>query len=333
MNDIKDEINKDKKKVRSPLVIVIAILLSGLFGGLGWYLGTRMTDIVENNDKNEIKEQVDKEDREETEVGAPEDEVTSEDEETGEGEEEKEFIPDETSVSTSVEEFEIALYDSKTILKSNYEITKRKVLNNDEEEVYVYALYREVYMNEKVVADKHMLGVYDTLKEAEDGIDSFAIKDYKTIKDSKNDDSYLIIEVDMNNPIYNNYLTYWNSNYALTYILNGNGEILTEIKSVYAGTGVMGVYVTEEEVKDRYYIIAEDDDVMFDHLDKDHKYVLYPNNRLIDLYDKHLYYFTYQDGEECSSNEHKLVIENGKVVDTKVRTFDFKFVSAAGQTC
>ena len=120
----------------------------------------------------------------------------------------------------------------------------------------------------------------------------------------------------------------------MTYILNGNGEILTEIKSVYAGTGVIGVYVTEQEAKDRYYVIASDeDDVMFDHLDKSHKYVLYPKNRIIDLYDKHLYYFTYQDGEDCSSSEHKIVIENGKLIDTKVRTFDESLVSSAGQTC
>ena len=335
MNDIKDEINKDKKKVRSPLVIVIAILLSGLFGVLGWYLGTRMVDIVENNDKNEIKEQVDKEDKEETEIGVPEDEITDDEEESEvEDEEKEEFIPDEVSVSTITEEFKMNGYKDGTVLNSNYEITKRKVLNNDEEEVYVYALYREVYMNEKIVAEKHMLNVYEDFNKAKDAIDTYSIKDYKTIKDSKNDDSYLIIEVDMNNPIYNNYLTYWNSNYALTYILNGNGEILTEIKSVYAGTGVIGVYVTEQEAKDRYYVIASDeDDVMFDHLDKSHKYVLYPKNRIIDLYDKHLYYFTYQDGEDCSSSEHKIVIENGKLIDTKVRTFDESLVSSAGQTC
>lgn len=338
MNDIKDEINKDKKKVRSSLVIVIAILLSGLFGVGGWYLGTKYADKEDtkvNENKNDENESIETEDnKEETEVGAPEDEVTSEDEETGEDEEEKEFIPDETSVSTSVEEFEIALYDSKTILKSNYEITKRKVLDPEEKEIYVYALYRKVSFNDKVVADKHMLGVYDTLKEAEDDVDSYSIKDYKTIKDSKTNDVYLVVDIEQNDRIYNNLITYYDSASTFAYIIDEQGKALTKIRSKYAGTGVIGVYVTEQEAKDRYYVIASDeDDIMFDHLDKSHKYVLYPNNRMIDLYDKHLYYFTYLDGEDCSSSEHKIVIENGKLIDTKVRTFDESLVSAAGQTC
>ena len=131
--------DKDKKvKVKPIVVIIVSILLCGIFGVGGWYLGTKFADkedtkVKENkNDENESTETEDN--KEETEVGSPEDEVTGEDEETDEGEEERVFIPDETSVSTSVEEFEIALYDSKTILKSNYEITKRKVLDQEEKE-------------------------------------------------------------------------------------------------------------------------------------------------------------------------------------------------------
>lgn len=331
------DVKSNKKKIKPIIVVIISMLLCALFGVGGWFLGTKFADkednidiVVDENkedkDKNEVEDNT-KEEADDIEQDTVDDEkVDSEDDKA-------EFVPDETSVSTSIEEFEIALYDSKTILKSDYEITKRKVLADEEKEIYVYALYRKVSLNDKVVAEKHMLGIYDSLNEAKEDIDTFSIKEYKTIKDSKNDDTYLVIQVYMDNPIHDNYITYWNSNYELTYILNSKGEELAEIKSKYAGTTIIGVYVTEEDIKDRYYIIAEEDDVMFDSLSKDHKYVLYPQNRIIDLHDKYLYYFTYQDGSDCSSTEHKIVIENGKLIDSVVKVFDFNLVSGAGATC
>lgn len=331
--EVKDIKNKKNTKI---IIVIICILIALVFGIGGWLLGIKFAD-KEDENNTEVKENINdnKDDKEEETVNDTENEtvdtdVTIQDEED---DEKIEFIPDEKVVSTVVEEFNIMANGSSTILKSNYEITKRKVLNEEEKEIYVYALYREVYFANKKIADKHMLGVYETLKEAEDNVNSNAIKDYKTIKDSKTNDLYLLVDIGKNDRIYDNLLTYWDFTSAFTYILNFKGDVLGKVKTKYAGTGVIGVFVTKDDIDGRYYIVSEDEEDRPDGVSKDHKYILYPNNRIVDLHDNYLYYFSYQDGDDCSSSEHKIVIENGKLIDTKVKTFDDSVVDAAGQTC
>ena len=331
--EVKDIKNKKNTKI---IIVIICILIALVFGIGGWFLGTKFAD-KEDKNNTEVKENIndDKDNKEEETVNDTEDETVDTDEaiQDDEDDEEIEFIPDEKVVSTVAEEFNVMANGSSTILKSNYEITKRKVLNEEEKEIYVYALYREVYFVNKKIADKHMLGVYETLEEARDDVDSNAIKDYKTMKDSKTNELYLLVNIGKDDRIYDNSLTYWDSSSAFTYILNFKGDVLGKIKTKYAGTGVMGVYVTKEDTTGRYYIISDDVENIPDDIPKDHKYVLYPDNRILDLHENYLYYFSYQDGDDCSSSEHKVIIENGKIIDTKVKTFDDSIVDSAGQTC
>jgi hypothetical protein len=336
------ETKSKKNKKKAIIVIIVLVIVCCLFGVGGWLLGTKFADNktkddtkVEENNKVNQNIEIDENDENNDANIETNDELENDEDlnDNVEEEEEIEFVPEETSVSNVIETFEMKFNKDSNVLKSDFEITKRKVLDQDDNEVYVHALYRKVYFNDKLLVDKHMIGVYDTLDEAKEDIETHSIKDYKAIKDSKNDEVYLLIDIYENDCIYNNSLSYWNSDSSITYIIDKNSNVLKKITTKYAGTGVLGVYVTEEEAKDRYFVLANDDDVMFDNLDKTHKYVLYPDNRIIDLYDKYLYYFTYQDGEECDSSERKIVIENGKVIDTKVRSFDFSTVSSAGQTC
>ena len=269
-------------------LVAFYTVIALVFGIGGWFLGTKFAD-KEDENNTEVKENIndDKDNKEEETVNDTEDETVDTDEAIQDDEDdgEIEFIPDEKVVSTVAEEFNVMANGSSTILKSNCEITKRKVLNEEEKEIYVYALYREVYFVNKKIADKHMLGVYETLEEARDDVDSNAIKDYKTMKDSKTNELYLLVNIGKDDRIYDNSLTYWDSSSAFTYILNFKGDVLGKIKTKYTGTGVMGVYVTKEDTTGRYYIISDDVENIPEDIPKDHKYVLYPDNRILDLHD------------------------------------------------
>ncbi len=348
MNETKEEIlesksaevtdvKSDKKKVKAIIVVIVAILLCVLFGVGGWFLGTKFADKEANNnvvvdenkedkDKNEVEDNT-KEEADDTEQDTVDDEkVDSEDDKA-------EFVPDETDMSGRIDELDMKFGSVSAKLESEFLITKRKVLDEDEKETYVFALYRTVKLKGKTIADKHMLGLYDYGKDAEAAMDEYAIKEYKNIKDTKNGNSYVVVEIGTYEPISDNQIFNYADYEGVSYIINSDGTVLHKIISDYEGTGVMGVYVTEAEAKDRHYVIATDEDLLPDSLDKSHKYVLYSDDKLIDLFDKHLYYFSFQDGEDCEPSEHKVVIENGKAIDTKVRIFDDSLISAAGQSC
>ncbi len=333
------DVKSNKKKIKPVIVVIISVLLCVLCCGGGWFLGAKFADKEDNNINIVVDENREDKDENEVEDNTNEEEVDDteqdvlEDEEIDSEKDEVEFVPDEIDMSGRIDELDLKFGSVSAKLESEFLITKRKVLDEDEKETYVFALYRTVKLKGKTIADKHMLGLYDYGKDAEAAMDEYAIKEYKNIKDIKNENSYVIVEIGNYEPISDNQIFNYADYEAVSYILNSDGIILKKIISDYHGTGVMGVYVTEDEVKDRRYVIAPDDDYMLENLDKSHKYVLYSDNKLIDLFDEHLYYFSFQEDENCESSEHKVVVENGEVIDTKVRIFDDTLVAAAGQSC
>ena len=312
MNEEKVNIASDKKSINGAVVLVLCLLFAIIFGVGGWFLGTKYY-------KSENKEN-----EKETEVVESE----KKDEDT-----EKEVKPEKNSKYTFLKEESKTLKfgESSVELYSYYYLDKESVLDStidNANSVETYVLRREVYLDNVLIGGTHMLGNYDSNQAATLAILDYPIKDYVSLKDTKNGEYYNIIDIDVENSIVNGALFPYGSSSGTAYLVDKDGDILKEIITKTAGCGIMGLFADDTMIAGKYYeLIPENVD---SYKPEGMKYYLYPNGRLIDVYDHYLYYFGYTDNSG-SYNENKLVVENGKVIETLLNSYTSDMLSLAGQ--
>lgn len=314
MNEEKVNQVNDKKSINGWVILLLCLLFAVIFGVGGWFLGTKYYE--SENKENEKETEVVESDQKEEDT-------------------EKEVKPDKNSKYTFLKEESKTLKfgESSVELYSYYYLDKESVLDStmdNANSVETYVLRREVYLDNVLIGGTHLLGNYDNNQAAILAILNYPIKDYVSLKDTKNGEYYNIIDIDKVNSIVDGAIFSYDSHSRIAYLVDKDGMILKEISTKFAGSGIVGLFADDTMITGKYYeLIPENAD---SYKPEGKKYYLYPKDRLIDAYDSYLYYFGYADNV-CSFNEKKLVIENGKVVETLLNTYTQDMVSVAGQSC
>ena len=298
------KIQGEKKGVSSGIVFLLVIVFSAIFGVGGWFLGTKLANV---EDKNQTKEPAPVEDNVEK------------------------VVPEKNTKYTFAKEVNTDLTFGLHIVDvyAYYYVDKESVKDSEDKTSEVFVLRREVYLHDKLIGDVHMLGHYNSQSDAEAEVSKYPLKEYVALKDTKNEKYYNIIDIDIVETIYDGTFNQVDADYKKAYLVDENGNILKEFKSTFHGTDVIGVFADDKMITGRFYSPI-DKNPEFEYPDgKD--YYLYPNNRLIDAYEGHIYYFA--EGEQCSYVEKKLIVEDGKVIESLIQTFNYDDLDLAGQTC
>ena len=294
----------EKKGVNPGVVFLIVIIFSAIFGVGGWFLGTKFANV---EDDNQIKDPTNKDDNV------------------------QKIVPNKNSKFTFVKDVntDLTFGDLTVDVHAYYYVDKESVKDSEDKISEVFVLRREVYLQDKLIGEIHMLGHYNSQTEAEGEISKYPLKEYVSLKDVKNGSYYNIIDIDIVETIYDGTFNQVDADYKKAYLVDENGIVLKEFKSTFHGTDVIGVFADNKMITDRYYVPIDKNPEMEYPVGKD--YYLYPNNRLIDAYENHIYYFA--EGDQCSYVEKKLIVENGKVTESLIKTFDYGDLNLAGQTC
>lgn len=311
MNEVNNQVTveKVKKGVSPGIVFLLVIIFSAIFGVGGWFLGTKLAN-QEDKKTNDTKVEENKETNENNEV-----------------------LPNKNTSYTFVkEETKTLKFNTESVnLYSYYYVDKESVKDSDEKTVETYILRREVYLNNKLIGGIRMLDHYNTQDEAVNAISKFPLKDYVSLKDTTNGNYYNIIDLDVIESVIDGYLNMSDSDYKKAYLVDKEGNVLKEFDSAFWGTDVIGVFADATMIKGKFSTPINKEPDMDYPEGKD--YYLYPDNRLIDAYESHIYYFT-NSSDACAYEEKKLTVENGKVVEVLLNTYsDYDDLNLAGQTC
>lgn len=315
MNEVTNQVVQEKvKKGVNPIVVVILCVLFAAIAGVGgWFLGTKFANL-EDKKTNDTKVEENKNN-----------------ETTGDSA----ILPETNSNFTFVKDTkkELSFGDKKVELVARYYVDKEAVseMDPDGEKFDVYVLRREVFVNGKLLDKIYVLGDYSTSNDANSAIEDDAVVNQGILKDAKSTDVYNLIEVDINATIEDGIKHIFALDCKKTFIVNSNGDVLKSIESKISGTSVIGVFADKSMINDKYFVSFEKDTEREYPAGKD--YYLYPDDRLIDLHDDYLYYFSFYADDECGYADYKLSIENGKVVEKLDTEFDYELFDGAGQSC
>ena len=318
MNEVNNQVTQEKvKKGVNPIVVIILCILFAAVAGVGgWFFGTKYASKEDTKVEDKETNQNNEENKEEGNADA----VVS---------------PDVNTKFTFAKDIkkELMFGDEKVELIARYYIDKESVseMDPDGEKFDTYVLRREVFVNSKLIDRIYVLGDYTSSNAANDAINEDSVGSIGTLKDAKSNDVYNLIEVDINESVSEGIKHVMALDGRNTYIVNSKGNVLKTIESKIVGTGVIGVMADKSMINDKYYTTIKRDPEKDYPAGKD--YYLYPDNRLIDLHDDYLYYFSFYIGDECGYADYKLAIENGKVVEKLDTDFDIDLLDGAGQSC
>lgn len=295
MNDIKDEINKDKKKVRSLLVIVIVILLSGLFGGLGWYLGTKFANKEQINDGGFVAKDPVKNDK-----------FT--------------FLNEVSTIYDNIEVTNYYYSDKETLTWFNEEI------NKDETREF-YILRSETFVNGVLIDDIRVLEVANI--EFDKIIEDYELyHESRFIKDTKNDNKYVLVTLSNNSTLiqdgkyivpYSQTPVYNNLKLQETYLVDYTGKVLKNFS--YSDCWLSGIMVNKDEIGDRSSIYTDFsvyDEEKDGYVDK-YGDVIYSYGSLFDVKGDYFYRLDRIDGNK----EYRYSIEDGKLIEKYIKSYDY----------
>ncbi len=215
-------------------------------------------------------------------------------------------------------------------LYSYYYVDSEDVLDNDET-IKVFVLRREVFLDNKIIGETHMLGYYSTKEEALEAINNFSLGEYEVLTDNKNGSFYNLVKIDQLDNIVDGEVVYYASDSSITYIIDVNGNVLKSLHSKLAGISIIGVYANDSMINDKYYeSINKTDERDYP---EGYDYYLYPDDKLIDVRGGYLLYLIPSE-DVCSYDEKKLIVENGVVNETILNVYlEETQVDLAGQSC
>ena len=174
-----------------------------------------------------------------------------------------------------------------------------------------YDLYTETFVNGKKVIDKYQVTFYENKNEANDRINRIE-NEFKlsTIKDNSNDDNYLVID-------------HISEGYSCTgkeyYIVDKNGKLITDIRYV-DGCGSSSItFNSKTEAENN--VVSEAISLV------EGKYRAFYDQKAY-IVNNVIYYTEPYDCEDVEY--HKIVIENGKTKDTKIKTYTGDMANIAG---
>lgn len=347
-NVIEEKVTKEKNGVKLSVVILLCIIFSLLFGIGGWLLGTKLANKEDKKNEDVIKEEVtdsdtDSEIDEET-IKEPDDGTNKEDESEEEIDENAVFV-ESTSIGNDLflkaygvnenkvkEEFKtIKFGDVSKSLKVIYYVSEETAKDQEGENVTVFVLRRDIYLEDKLVVGNNILFFYDTKDEAIEAIDEFKLEDFKSLKDTKNNKTYNMFEIDYGDYIYNGELVFYANDESYMFLIDQDGNTLKVLTTKYAGKSILGLFANESMIKGKYYRELTEEDL---EPSDGRKYLLYPDGRVIDLYDNYFYYLGGSNGDICSFDEKKIVVENGKVFEKLLGNYvDELDVYSSGSSC
>lgn len=287
---------KSNKGFGIGVTIVLWLVVSIVFGVGGWFLGTNYANKEQqvNDDEFEVKKAV------------KNDKYT--------------FL---NSISEVFEDINIETYfylDEQELVWLNEDVEENKTF---------YVLRSETFINGQMLGDTRILEVVSN-KDAIDHIETeyslYHMPRY--LIDTKNEDSYALITLSNNHDLINdnNYIVpttqlpvYNNMNLQKTYLVNKEGKILKEFK--YSDCWLSGIIVDSDEIEDRYS--TSDDFTVFDNKRNDFVEItgeaIYAFGNVFDTKKNYFYWIDRINGNK----EYKFYIENGKLIEEYIKTYDY----------
>lgn len=326
-NNLEEKETKVVKGVNPIVVIFLSLILVVGCGFGGWYLGTQYADKEDKKNDTKVEE-------------------TNKKDETSKEENKDENKPAKNSNYTFVKERieEVNYTNEKTENIFNvvayYYVDKENLENSEEIKEDYYVVRREVFVNGKAITNVLTLDIAESENAANKVITEDNLSSHKPLKDLKNDNAYLVINLEDKEGIVNNGLIgFMDYDSCDSYIVDKTGVTLKTMNVYNFITGITGIFVNKDEVGDRTSYsfeeaYGEDADVNtfyenYNLTEEDVQYSIYAKNNCVDIHDSYIYYIDLEDCQDVK--EYKLTVSNGVVSSKNVKSYSGNKVQGAGQ--